>query len=146
MTETVKRIEPGRRVVMHFSLTLADGTVAEDTFNESPFEFTVGDGVMVAGLEYALYGLTAGEEQTVTMTPAQTYGRRDPNNIHTIPLAKFPADLAPQEGQVIAFTAAGGVETPAAIKEVTADRVTVDFNHPLAGHNLTYRVKILSVD
>ena len=145
MTETAPAIAPGRRVVMHFSLTLADGTVAEDTFNQAPLEFTVGDGGMVAGLEYALYGLRAGEEQSVTMTPAQTFGYPDPNNVHAIPLDKFTADPPPQAGQIIAFATPDGVETPGAVKEVAGGAVTIDFNHPLAGHDLTYRVKILSV-
>ncbi|RLD74984.1 MAG: peptidylprolyl isomerase, partial [Bacteroidetes bacterium] len=38
-----------------------------------------------------------------------------------------------------------GDEVPGMIKQVGADVVKVDFNHPLAGHELVYRVKIMSV-
>ena len=135
-------IAPGRRVVMHFSLTLEDGTVAEDTFDQAPLEFTVGDGSMTAGLEYALYGMRPGEEQTVTLTPPQTFGRHDPQKIHTLPLSAFKT--APRVGQIIAFTG-DGAELPGAVKKVGGKSVTVDFNHPLAGHDLVYRAKILAV-
>ncbi len=141
----MSEIAPGSRITMHLSLTLEDGTVAEDTFDGEPLEFTMGDGSLNEGLEMALYGLRAGDEQTVTMTPDQTFGFYDPENIHEVPLSDFPADARPEENQIIAFTTSSGDEVAGAIKKVSTDTVLVDFNHPLAGHDLLYRVKILKV-
>ena len=46
----------------------------------------------------------------------------------------------------MAFTGPDGMEIPGIIKEVAGDSVTVDFNHPLAGQDVTFEVEILSVE
>lgn len=139
-------IAAGSKVTLHLSITLEDGTVAESTFDGEPFTFVMGDGTVVEGLEWVLYGMQAGEEDTVTMTPDQTFGFHDPENIHQLPLSDFAADLQPQENQIIAFTTPAGDEVAGAVKAIKDDKVSVDFNHPLAGHDLRYRVKVISVD
>lgn len=136
---------PGSRVTMHFSITLEDGTVAEDSFDSEPLEFTMGDGTLNNGLELGLYGMKTGEEDTMIMSPEQTFGFHDPQNIHEMPRSDFAEGMELEEGMIIGFTTPAGDEVPGMIKSVRADMVEVDFNHPLAGHELTYKVKILNV-
>ncbi len=138
-------IVPGSKVTIHLSITLEDGTVAESTFDEEPMSFVVGDGTIIEGLELALYGMKAGEEDTITMTPEQTFGFHDPENVHDMLLSDFNDDLQPEENQIIAFHTPAGDEVAGMVKKVAADSVTVDFNHPLAGHDLKYRMKIIDV-
>jgi len=138
-------IQAGSKVTMHFSLTLEDGTVAESSFDGEPFEFTMGDGSLNEGLELGLYGMKAGDEETLTMAPDQTFGFHDPENIHEMPRSDFDTDMELQEGLIIGFTTPAGDEVPGMIKGVSDKSVTVDFNHPLAGHELLYRIKILEV-
>ena len=138
-------IQAGSRVTMHFSLTLEDGTVAEDSFDSEPLEFIMGDGSLNEGLELGLYGMKAGEEETLSMTPEQTFGFHDPENLHEMLRSEFDADMDLAEGMIIGFTTPAGDEVPGIIREVSDKLVIVDFNHPLAGHELLYRVKILDV-
>ena len=141
----MSEIRPGSKVIMHFSITLEDGTVADNSFDEEPLEFTMGDGTMNQGLELGLYGMKAGEEGTMVMSPAQTFGFHDPENIHDMPISDFEPEINLSEGMIIGFTTPAGDEVPGMIREVGVDTVRVDFNHPLAGHELTYKVKILKV-
>jgi FKBP-type peptidyl-prolyl cis-trans isomerase SlpA len=141
----MNEICPGSRVTMHFSITLEDGTVAENSFDGDPLEFTMGDGTLNEGLELGLYGMKAGEEETLTLMPEQTFGFHDPDNIHEMPLSDFDSSMQLQEGLIIGFTTPAGDEVPGMIKQLDTDTVYVDFNHPLAGHELLYRVKILNV-
>ena len=141
----MSEIQGGSRVVMHFSITLEDGTVAEDSFDHEPLEFTMGDGSLNEGLELGLYGMKAGDEETLTMTPDQTFGYHDPDNIHEIPRGDFEQQLSLEEGMIIGFTTPAGDEVPGMIREVAGDMVKVDFNHPLAGHELIYRIKVIDV-
>jgi len=138
-------IQAGSKVTMHFSLTLEDGTVAEDSFDSEPLEFIMGDGSLNEGLELGLYGMKAGEEETLSMTPEQTFGFHDPENLHEMLRSEFDADMDLAEGMIIGFTTPAGDEVPGIIREVSDKLVIVDFNHPLAGHELLYRVKILDV-
>lgn len=139
-------ITHGSRVTLCLSITLEDGTVAEDSFDNKPITFVVGDGTLIEGLELPLYGMQAGEEDTVTMTPEQTFGFHDPGNIHDMPLSAFENTLHPEANQIIAFNTPEGDEIMGTIKKINGETVTVDFNHPLAGHELLCRIKILAVD
>ena len=89
--------------------------------------------------------MKAGEEEILTLMPEQTFGFHDPDNIHEMPLSDFDSAMQLQEGLIIGFTTPAGDEVPGMIKQLDADKVYVDFNHPLAGHELLYRVKILNV-
>ena len=138
------KIVPGSRVRLHLSLALMDGTEALSTFGEEPLEFTLGDGTLEEGLELALYGLRPGAEQTLRVNGDSVYGRRDENNIHSISLDRFPAGITPKPGLIVAFDTPQG-ELPGAILELGESEARVDFNHPLAGREIVFRVEILEV-
>lgn len=139
------RIAYGSEVEMDFTIRLEDGTVAETTEGDEPLHFVMGDGTLVDGLELALYGLQAGDQQTLRIGPENAYGFPDPVNVHPMPRADFPPDMALQRGMIIEFSTPSGAEIPGMITEVGEKQVTVDFNHPLAGHEITFEVEILSV-
>ena len=143
MTDPVQ-IRAGRQVRMHFSLALAEGIEAVSTFAEEPLEFRLGDGTLLPALEENLLGLTAGTRQTLLLTPEHAYGARDESLVHTMPRDEFGE--TPEKGQVIAFSLPNGQETPGTVIDVEENDVRVDFNHPLAGRNLVFRVEILSVN
>ena len=137
-------IRPGSRVQMHLSLALADGTVAVSTFDEDPMEFSVGDGTLPQTLEENLIGMTPRAEQQFLLAPEYAFGERDPDLVHTMPLSDFGEP--PESGQVLSFAMPSGEEMLGQIVAVDGDDVRVDFNPPLAGHNVLFRVQVLAVD
>jgi FKBP-type peptidyl-prolyl cis-trans isomerase SlpA len=145
MTETLS-IQPGDEVVLHCSITLEDGTVAESTFGDEPIRIIMGDeSVLVNGLQLALYGLKVGDRESIIVDAENAFGMPDDEAIQQMPLSDFPADMQLQEGQIIAFSTPAGEEIPGAIKRVGEEAVTVDFNHPLAGHELKFEAEILEI-
>ena len=134
------------KVTLHFSITLEDGTEALSTFDEEPITLTMGDGSFQPGMEIALYGLKEGEEQTLVLSPETAYGYPDKQLVHEMPLSDFENHLEPEVGQVIAFTMPDGEDAPGMIMAIKDQNVTVDFNHPLAGHDLIFKVKILKIE
>ncbi|UCE89371.1 MAG: FKBP-type peptidyl-prolyl cis-trans isomerase [Pseudomonadota bacterium] len=141
---TPDTIQPGSGVTMHFSLSLEDGTVADSTEGDEPLEFVMGDGTLIESLELMLYGLRAGAHQRLAIEPRDAFGYPDPENIHSMPRAEFDEDML-AEGNIISFSTPSGEEVPGAIREVRDEEVVVDFNHPLAGHTVTFAVEILEV-
>ena len=139
-----REILPGSAVTLHFSLSLPDGTEAISTFDEEPLRFNVGDRTFQPTMELALYGLKAGDEQTLTLTPEQAYGEPEPGLVHRLPRADF-GDMVPEPGQIMSFALGESGETMGMIREVDEHEVEVDFNHPLAGHEVVFRVRILEV-
>jgi FKBP-type peptidyl-prolyl cis-trans isomerase SlpA len=140
-----QQIVPGCAVTLHLAIALEDGSVAISTFGEEPVSLVIGDGTLQPGLELALYGLRPGEKQTINLLPEQAYGLRDPALIQYMPMTDFDASFTPQVDQLIAFALPNGDEAPGVVLSVDEGRVEVDFNHPLAGHEVTFRAEILSV-
>jgi FKBP-type peptidyl-prolyl cis-trans isomerase SlpA len=138
-------IGPGSQVTMYFSLSLQDGTVADSTEDGEPMTFTMGDGSLIEGLEMVLYGLKAGDKQCIAIGPRDAFGFPDQENIHTLPRSEFSAELPLEEGVIIGFSTPSGEEVPGVIQEVGEDQVVVDFNHPLAGHEVIFDVEILDI-
>ncbi len=138
-------IGPGSEVTMYYRLSLPDGTVADETVDGEPLNFTMGDGTLIQGLELMLYGMKAGEKQCLSIDPRDAFGFPEDENIHTMPRSEFSEEMNVEPGMIVAFTTPAGQEVPGTIKEVTTDTVVVDFNHPLAGFEVTFDVEILDI-
>jgi FKBP-type peptidyl-prolyl cis-trans isomerase SlpA len=140
------QITIGSKVTMHYALRLADGTVADSSFDNEPVSFVVGDGSLDQGLELALIGLRAGDRQTLTLMPGQAFGARDDAALQWLERDQFPPGMALEEGQIIGFTGQAGEDVAGAVIDIQDQRVRVDFNHPLAGREIEFEVEILSVE
>lgn len=138
-------IGPGAEVSMYYRLSLPDGTVADETLDGEPLNFTMGDGTLIQGLELMLFGMKVGEKQCLSIDPRDAFGFPEDENIHTMPREEFNAEMNIEPGMIVAFTTPAGQEVPGTIKEVTEDSVVVDFNHPLAGFEVTFDVEILDI-
>jgi len=140
------QIQPGSRVRLHLALRLADGTVAESSFGDEPLEIVIGAGALAPGLELALYGMRPGQRQTLTLHPGQAFGNRDPEAVGWLPRSRFPANMKLEPGALVGFTGPEGEEVAALVVAAEADRVQMDFNHPLAGKPIIFESEILSVE
>jgi FKBP-type peptidyl-prolyl cis-trans isomerase SlpA len=145
MPDESVRIGPQSRVTLHLSLTLEDGTEVLSTFDDEPLSFTMGDGTLAPGLEEMLLDLPPGADTRLLAKGAAVFGAPDPDLVHELPVSDLPANFAAEPGQVIAFAAPGGQETPGTVLAVTDEHVRVDFNHPLARRGLHARVQVLTV-
>ncbi|WP_413700069.1 FKBP-type peptidyl-prolyl cis-trans isomerase [Psychromonas sp. KJ10-10] len=145
-TETVKTIKSDSEVMMHFSIRLADGSAVDSSkVDDKPAKFVMGDGSLTANFERCLLGLTEGQSESFTLAPEDAFGLPNPDNVHHLELSKFSKEVPAEVGTIITFTQPDGSELPGVIREVVADSVTVDFNHPLAGQTLTFDVDVLEV-
>ncbi|HEY9148424.1 MAG TPA: FKBP-type peptidyl-prolyl cis-trans isomerase [Gammaproteobacteria bacterium] len=135
------------KVVMHYRITLEDGTVADSTWEDNaPIAFALGDGTLSPGLEQALHGLKAGDHETLTLSPEQGFGYKDTENIHNLPRDDFDPEMPLEPGMVIGFSLPSGEELPGMVMDVTESHVQVDFNHPFSGHQLKFEVEVISVE
>jgi FKBP-type peptidyl-prolyl cis-trans isomerase SlpA len=133
-------------VLMHYSIALSNGNIIESSFDDEPIEIAMGKGEITRGMELAIFGLKEGDTQTLTLSPEQGFGVRDESNIHEMPLSSFPDEMKPQPGVSYSFESAEGEEIPGTIVNVSDDVATVDFNHPLANHEIVFRVQIVGVN
>lgn len=144
MSTEVLVIGPDRQVTLHFSLSFLDGSVIDSTRNGDPAVFVVGDESLLPGFEKALFGLKAGDRRSIFIEAKSGFGEYNEANVHFFPRSQFDPETL-QEGVVISFADPSKSELPGVIKKVESDRVQVDFNHPLAGKDLTFEVEIFDV-
>ncbi|KZX79065.1 peptidylprolyl isomerase [Oleiphilus sp. HI0009] len=134
------------RVTLYFSLSLQDGSVVDSNFDANPATFEYGDGQLPDGFLSCLDGMKEGEEGAWLVTPEKAFGMPNPNNVQTFKRSDFAADMQLEKGLVISFADASQSELPGVIKQFDDEEVVVDFNHPLAGDTLTFKVKIVSIE
>lgn len=145
-TEQLPVIGHGSRVSMHYSIMLEDGNIADSSrVDNEPLEFNVGDGTIIEGLELAILGLKSGDKQKLRIGPETAYGFRDEDNIHWMPRSEFEGNMVLRKGLIIGFETPSGIEIPGMVLELKGDQVRIDFNHPFAGHEITFEVEILDV-
>ena len=131
----------GDTVRVHYCGTLDDGSqfdTSED--GDEPLEFTLGASEVVDGFDAAVTGMLVGERKTVTIPTEDAYGEHDPELVQEFPLANF-GETPPEVGQQVqSNTGAVGV-----VVAVDAEVAEVDFNHRLAGEDLTFEIELVEI-
>ncbi|HCG9609938.1 TPA: FKBP-type peptidyl-prolyl cis-trans isomerase [Vibrio parahaemolyticus] len=134
-------------VTLHFTIKMKDGSVADSTHNMGkPAKFVMGDGSLSENFEQCLVGLQSGENKAIELKAQDAFGMPNPDHIHHMDRTKFVGETEVEVGTIMAFSGPDGMEIPGIITEIAGDSVTVDFNHPLAGQDVTFEVEILSVE
>lgn len=136
----------GNKIAIHYTGTLADGSVFDSSEGREPLSFTMGEGQIIPGLESALDGLSEGDEKTVTVPADDAYGQKNPQAVQQVPRATIPDNIPLDLGTQLQMQTPDGQAIPVTVAEVTEEHVLLDANHPLAGKDLTFEVKVVSVD
>lgn len=138
-------IKEGSEVGIEYTLTLDDGTVADSNVGQEPLVYTQGGGQILPALEQALEGLAPGDSKQVDLEAAEGYGEVNPQAYQNVPIDQIP-EQSREVGAVLIASSPDGRQQQIRIHEVQDDAVVVDFNHPLAGKDLSFAIKVVSVD
>ena len=131
-------------VTLHYTLTDNDGRVI-DKSEDGSFAYLHGASNIIPGLEDALTGKSAGEEMSVSVSPEQAYGVRDEAMLQQVPKNMFEDDSQIAVGTQFHAQGPNGEMLVVTVMEVEDEHVLVDGNHPLAGVELNFDVKIIDV-
>lgn len=141
-------VKNGDKVSVEYTGMFDDGKVFDTNIHGDhahPLEFTVGNKMVIQGFDNAVIGMKQNEEKTFKIPANEAYGEKNPQLVQTVPK---PENFPPQakEGMIIGIGPSADRQMPALIVKVTDKDVTLDLNHPLAGKNLTFRIKIISIN
>ncbi|MCK5395743.1 MAG: peptidylprolyl isomerase, partial [Gammaproteobacteria bacterium] len=116
-----------------------------DQSDDGSFLYLHGAMNIIPGLENALTGKTAGDELSVSVSPEEGYGVKDPERIQEVPKEMFEGNDDIQVG--VQFHAQGpdGAAVVVTVTEIQDDVIVVDGNHALAGVDLNFDVKVVEV-
>lgn len=133
-------IEQGDTVTLNYEGKIEDGSTFH-TFDEDPVTVIAGTKALVPGFEEAILGMEKGEEKEFSVSPEKGYGVLNNDLIQKIPISAFEGtEIKPEVGAFF-NTPHGNCH----VTGVQGDTVEISYNHPLAGHTLTYNVKIMEI-
>jgi FKBP-type peptidyl-prolyl cis-trans isomerase 2 len=141
----MKQVEDGSTIKIHYTGRLDDGTVFDSSKEREPLEFTMGSGGIIKGFEDAVRGMAVGEMKTIRITSGEAYGPYRDDLVMSINKAQLPPDIEARQGVMLSLRHPNGGTIDALIAEVTADSVTLDANHPLAGEDLTFELELIEI-
>ena len=129
--------------LIEYTLTDDKGEVIDSSVGGEPLAYLHGAGNIIPGLEKALEGKTVGDSMQVTVTPEEGYGMRDVDAVEELSREDFDDDI--EIGATYYAQSEDGSVLPFTVTAVNGDKVTVDFNPPLAGKVLNFDVTVLNV-
>jgi len=167
------KAKTGDKVKVHYTGTLEDGSVfdssesspeqSEDhscccgssketnggcgggSLSTEPMEFVIGAGQLIPKFEAAVIGLEPGESVTVSIPADDAYGQRAEEMVAVIERSEIPADINPEPGHQMEVILEDGSPLPVLVTEVTDTSITLDGNHPLAGRDLTFAIRLVEI-
>ncbi|MBI5556051.1 MAG: peptidylprolyl isomerase [Deltaproteobacteria bacterium] len=144
----MKTAKPGDTVTVVYDGILENGDLFESSQDTGPLEFQIGAGNVFAAFEEAVIGMEVNESKEILIQPEEAYGLRQEELVHTVPRSSWPENADVQPGVVVGMTMekeGRQHQVPAMVTAVSGDMVTIDFNHPLAGNKVIYRITLRKI-
>jgi FKBP-type peptidyl-prolyl cis-trans isomerase 2 len=141
----VKHAQHGNTVTVSYIGTLDNGRIFDSTEANGPLTFTIGNDQVFTALEQAIIGMASGETRNIVIPAAEAYGPRLEANIIKVKREMFPAERQLRIGEKLRIEFSGGKERVLIILEENEQEVTLDGNHPLAGLDLTFALRLDAV-
>lgn len=132
-------------VTIDYTLTDDEGTVLDTSEGGEPLAYIHGVGNLIPGLEEALEGLSPGDAVRVSVPPEKAYGEIHDHLRQSVPRSRFDTEDEIEVGMMFHTPAEGGGMQVVRVVAVETEHVTVDANHPLAGQNLNFAVRVADV-
>ena len=164
----MSKAKKGDAVLFNYTGTLEDGTVFDSTFEDDcssddcssdecntdgcgcghetgPMKIVLGSGEFFPAIEEALEGMGKGEKKTIVIPSAEAFGEYDDTKLFTVPIADLPEDFDAEEGDELILSGEDDEEMGVTVVEKTAEEITFDANHPLAGNDLTFELELVEI-
>jgi FKBP-type peptidyl-prolyl cis-trans isomerase SlyD len=138
------KIENNTIVTVDYVLTNDHKEELYSSENDAAIIYLHGGGELLDGLEQALDGRTSGEQFSVTLQPAEAYGKEQPELIQTMHMDEFNG-MEMREGMELEGEDPDGSFRLLRVQKIENDNVTVNMNHPLAGIVLHFALEIKDV-
>jgi len=137
-------VEKGFIVKVDYTGKFNGGEVFDSSKGREPLEIIVGNGELIKGFDDSLVGMKVGEEKEISIEAKDAYGAHNDSLIQEVPKAALGKDMKVEVGMTLGMQVPGTEHVlPVVVKEVGEENVTLDANHPLAGKDLNFSIKII---
>jgi peptidylprolyl isomerase len=143
----------GNRVKVHYTGRLDDGSIFDSSecgaddcgHDHGPLEFTLGAGEVIPGFDAGVLGMSVGETKTIHIPVEDAYGERIEEMVADVPRGDLPPEMKPEAGQQLEVTQEDGQIFQVLVTDVNDETITIDANHPLAGHALNFDLRLVEI-
>jgi FKBP-type peptidyl-prolyl cis-trans isomerase 2 len=135
-------IESGKTVALQYTLKLEDGSVVQSNKEGEPLKYVQGESQILPALERELEGMEVNDEKVVNLSAGDAYGDVNPDAFKEVPTEQIPEGAR----RVGAQLSAQGFNGTIRVAEIKNDTVVLDFNHPLAGKDLTFDLLVVAIE
>jgi len=140
-----RKMNKNTKVVVSLQGSLENGEIFEQTPEDHPLLLVLGQNNIFPKLEKALEEMRPGESRTIQLAPEEAYGPHHQELVQTLDLAAFNSSIQPQAGMILTLKVdkdGRQEKIPATVLDVKDEKVTIDYNHPLAGKPVVYTLKM----
>ena len=137
-------VQDGVVVSMEYTLHV-DGKLLDSSEGQGPLLFLTGYGNIISGLENEMMGMKIGESKDVVVQPAEGYGEFDDEAFMEVAKKDFPKEMPLEVGAELTVRDNADNARMAFVDSIDGDIVTLNFNHPLAGDELHFHVKVVAL-
>ena len=127
---------------IEYTVKNSKGEVVDSNKGQAPLEFIAGKGQIIPGLEKEVEKMEVGEEKTIVVPAAEAYGEYNPEMTQELPRDQFQG-IELQKGMTLYGQTPDGQTIAVTVKDFDDNKVIIDYNHPLAGEDLTFEVKVV---
>ncbi len=130
-----------KTINVHYVGTFDDGAVFDDSKSRgAALQVEVGTGQLIPGFEKAVSDMKVGQTKKIRLRPEEAYGPTNPTLIQEVGKESFDENFNFQVGEYVSGQGENGEPVTAQIVNVEDTKVTLDFNHPMAGKNLNFEI------
>ncbi len=153
-------VGPGKTIKFDYAAGFDNGTLFDTTFEVAakeagiydpgrvyqPVTIVYGRDPLFPGLQEALLGMKIGEIKNFRIPPDKAYGEKIEGSAASIPKEDISNYDNLKINDVVAIVAPDNRRINAYVKEISDKNITVDLNHPLAGHYIQFSLIVVSIE
>jgi FKBP-type peptidyl-prolyl cis-trans isomerase SlpA len=132
-------------ITLHYRVATGAGEELVSTFDSTPAVLQLGSGELAPTLERCLIGVAVGERHVFLLEPEQAFGSHNSQLVQRIGITDLPPTAQPELHGLLEFASPAGARFTGIVRELDADAVLVDFNHPLAGKQVRFEVELIGI-
>ncbi|MBW2094480.1 MAG: FKBP-type peptidyl-prolyl cis-trans isomerase [Deltaproteobacteria bacterium] len=141
----MSKAKDGDKVKVHYTGQLENGDVFDSSRQRDPLEFVIGSGNVIPGFENGIIDMEVGDSKRITISSEEGYGERREELVVKVMRNEFPEHISPAVGQQLQIKQGEGDVLNVNITALDEESVTLDANHPLAGHTLLFDVELMEI-
>ena len=130
---------------IYYKLSHANGTLVDEAWDE-PLLFEIGDGQLDPCLERCVLNAKLDELQTFLLSSSEAFGDSFDEAFQVMQRSDFPADIKLELDAAVEFTTPTGNAYVGCVDSIDGEAIRVNFNHPLAGADVSFQVQILDIN